>query len=127
MQRDYAQRLSWNPWWPFQCEVRHYWYLCSHEKLKDMGCGSLIGFMDNAEYRSVTQHQDKAARDIAIGSKALGCFIGETSSRTSAASDSEEPEEKVLCMVKSTRFLVNGAGARPTLETESGEGGRGAA
>jgi hypothetical protein len=32
-----------------------------------MGCGPLVGFMDNAVFRS-------AARDIAIGIKALGCF-----------------------------------------------------
>ena len=52
-----------------------------------MSRGSLVGFMHGAEYRNVTQHQSQAATDIAIGSKALGCFIGETFISTSAASD----------------------------------------
>src|SRR5450759_4421710 len=45
LQREHAQRLSWSPREPFQREVRHYWYLSSHEKLPEMSRGSLVGFM----------------------------------------------------------------------------------
>jgi hypothetical protein len=59
LQREHAQRLSWSPREPFQREVRHYWYLSSHEKLPEMSRGSLVGFMHDAEYRNVTQHQSQ--------------------------------------------------------------------
>jgi hypothetical protein len=59
LQREHAQCLSWSPREPFQREVRHYWHLSSHEKLPEMSRSSLIGFMHDAEYRNVTQHQSQ--------------------------------------------------------------------
>src|ERR1017187_358562 len=59
LQREHAQRLSWSPREPFQREVRHYWYLSRHEKLPEMSRGSLVGFVHDAEYRNVNQHQSQ--------------------------------------------------------------------
>src|ERR1039458_9899074 len=59
LQREHAQRLSWRPREPFQREVRHYWYLSRHEKLPEMSRGSLVGFVHDAEYRNVNQHQSQ--------------------------------------------------------------------
>jgi len=59
LQREHAQRLSGSPREPFQREVRHYRHLSSHEKLPEMSRGSLVGFMHDAEYRNVTQHQSQ--------------------------------------------------------------------
>jgi hypothetical protein len=56
LHREHAHRLSWSLREPSQCEVHHYWWLSSHEKLPEMGCGSLVGFMHNAEYCNVTHH-----------------------------------------------------------------------
>jgi hypothetical protein len=62
LQREHAQRLSWSPREPFQREVCDYWYLSSHKQLPEMSSGSLVGFMHDAEYRNVTQHQSKGSK-----------------------------------------------------------------
>ena len=54
LQRDHAQRLSWNSREPLQREARHYWYLSSHKQLPEMSRRSLVGFTHDAEYRNVT-------------------------------------------------------------------------
>jgi hypothetical protein len=45
--------------------------------------------------------------DIAIGSKALGCFSDGKFISTSAASDLKEPHRKVLYIIGYQRLLVN--------------------
>jgi hypothetical protein len=59
LEREHTQRVSGSTREPFQRKVRDYWYLSSHEKLPEMSRGSLIGFMHDAEYRNVTQHQSQ--------------------------------------------------------------------
>src|ERR1019366_9702500 len=44
-----------------------------------------------AAFQTSDAAKTRAARDIAIRSEALGCFIGETFIGTSAARDSDEP------------------------------------
>src|ERR1022692_2407074 len=61
LHREHAQCLSRSPREPFQRKVRHDRYLSSHEKLPEMSRGSLVGFMHDAEYRKVTQHQSQGA------------------------------------------------------------------
>src|ERR1039458_7277491 len=39
--------------------ISHYWYLSRHEKLPEMSRGSLVGFVHDAEYRYVNQHQSQ--------------------------------------------------------------------
>jgi hypothetical protein len=57
LQRKYEQRLSRSPWQPTDCEERNDGHLRSHEQLKEMRSGPLIGLMDNAEHGGVAEHQ----------------------------------------------------------------------
>ena len=94
------ERLSRKSWQPHQGKVQYERYLSSHEKLPEMGRGPLIGFVDNADQRSVRQHQEyvhrassKAASATADSAEQVQATMAEAGEPIEAGASEAGPSE----------------------------------